>query len=272
MSKKRIISSILIAIIFILISLYNAYYINPKQLKVREEIIKTNKINNSLDGMTVAYFSDLNYGPLLNQENLDKLANKIELFAPDILIFGGDLLADSSIIQEDEIDLISYLDELESKHGKYAILGEKDNDAARSILTKGGFTILDNKSQTVYINKIPAINLVGLNTNEVDLINVYTNSRVDLFTLALLHKPDAFDKLAFDKTDYALAGHSLGGQVYIPVINIFYRPSGAMNYYHGKYSKNDTTLDISNGVGYQNKKVRFLADSEFVIYRFTYQP
>ena len=64
-----------------------------------------------------------------------------------------------------------------------------------------------------------------------------------------------------------LSGHSLGGQVYIPLINLFYRPEGAINYYHGKYNNGNTILDITNGIGTINKNIRLFADAEIVTYK-----
>ena len=59
-----------------------------------------------------------------------------------------------------------------------------------------------------------------------------------------------------------MAGHSHGGQTYIPLISLFNREAGAINYLRGKHTKNNVTLDITNSVGLKEKSIRFLADAE----------
>ena len=67
-----------------------------------------------------------------------------------------------------------------------------------------------------------------------------------------------------------LSGHSLGGQIYLPIISLFTRNEGCKKYYTGKITKNGKTLDITNGVGRIHNNARFLADSEIVLYRLDY--
>ena len=76
------------------------------------------------------------------------------------------------------------------------------------------------------------------------------------------------DELSDYPFDYMVAGHSHGGQLYIPLIGAIYIPQYAYNYNHGKYVIDSKTLDITNGVGTTRKDIRLFADQEIVIYRF----
>ena len=60
---------------------------------------------------------------------------------------------------------------------------------------------------------------------------------------------------------------SFPNKVYIPLINVFNRPFGAINYYHGKSGNSNKMLDITNGVGLKEKSARFMADAEIVFYQ-----
>lgn len=261
----------LILIICLALAGLNAYSINTHQLKVRQEYLKNPKINEDLDGKLIAYFTDLKYGSLVDDNILDKIKNKINDFKPDIIIFGGDLIS-SEINKEDEERLIDFLKDIDCEYGKYAIIGDKDNDEVINYYHLGDFNILDNISERIYIDSKNYFNLVGLNTRNIDITKAYEDVNLNNFTLCISHYPDNFNKLPYERTDYVLSGHSLGGQVYLPLINLFNRQEGNKNHIKGKHIKNNTTLDISNGIGFENKKVRFLADSEIVFYKLTYQP
>ena len=51
------------------------------------------------------------------------------------------------------------------------------------------------------------------------------------------------------------------------MVNVFNRPFGAINYYHGKSGNSNKMLDITNGVGLKEKSARFMADDEIVFYQ-----
>ena len=111
--------------------------------------------------------------------------------------------------------------------------------------------------------------MIGLNSLS-SILNV-SDAFVDVsngYTIVVSHEPDTYDYINYN-FDYLLAGHSLGGETYIPLINVFYRPFGANNYYHGKYYKEDNTIDVTNGLGLKEKTARFLADSEIVFYKLS---
>lgn len=268
-NKKYLVICIITAVIIIALLLINALVVNPHQLKVREERIKTSE--NNLDSFLIAYFADLHYGKNFKEKDLDGLVNKLNDIKPDILIFGGDLLSDI------EIEDIEYLKEglssLYAKYGKFAVLGDEDfiNNEAINILKDCDFTILDNKNEKIYVNG-SFINVVGIDpivNGNPNIEIAYEGVNHDYYTIVVSHCPDIASSLQFDKTNLILSAHTLGGPVYIPLINYFYRPSGAKVYYKGKNNVKGVTLDITNGVGTKNKDIRLFADAEIVLYKFT---
>ena len=268
MEKRKTLWIILTILITIGLLIYNAIVINPQEVKVREVNIKTNKISKDNEGLIIAYFSDTHYGEFTNKELLEKAIDNINAYEADIVIFGGDLY-DGSISPGDKNYLKDLFKSINAKIGKYAISGENDrhNLDIQELLKNADFRLIDNQISKVYINKNEYINLIGVDENNIDTI--FENNNSSIFNLVITHYPDNFDKLNKNNCDYVIAGHSLGGQLYIPIINYFYRPDGAKNYYHGIYNKDGLSLDITNGIGMKENKVRLFADSEVVIYRLT---
>lgn len=260
MKVKKILIGICSVALIIMLCVCNAMLLNPQQLIIREETISSIKIDSSFDDYIIAYFSDLNYGGGTDQEGLDNLVDKINDINPDVVIFGGDLIY--SLGQGSE-DLTNSLKRITAKNTKYAVLGDQDNESAKEILTNSDFVILDNKNVQLYSNSGSYINLVGLSTDaNVSEANAGITSG---YSLVVTHYPD--NSTSINSADYILAGHSLGGRIYIPLISMFNTIDGAHKYYRGKHTVNGATLDISSGVGTKEKSARFLADAELVFYK-----
>ena len=268
MKIKKIILIVITCLTFIAIAIYNTLIINPKDFTVREETIISNKITKDIDGLLIVYFSDLHYKTHVNENDLETIETKINAFKPDIVIFGGDLF-DKALSGTDLASLNNFLRNIETKYGKYAVLGDVDNtyyDQVNTIYEETGFELLDNSNQKIYING-SFINLIGLNSLSLDNEKALKGVNENYYTFCISHYPDLIDEIDTTKIDYMLSGHSLGGQVYIPLINLFYRPEGAINYYHGKYNNGNVILDITNGIGTTNKNIRLFADAEIVTYK-----
>lgn len=268
MKFKKIILLLIIFILLVIINIYNSMTANVTQTKVRTETLVSEKIDPSFDDYLIVFFSDLYYE---NEEKLADVVNKINMVNPDLVIFGGDLLKDKD--DNSTIATISeYLASIKAKDGKYAVYGENDYlhlEAVNNIYQNSGFQVLVNEGLKLFNNTGAYINLIGLNSLS-SILNV-SDAFVDVsngYTIVVSHEPDTYDYINYN-FDYLLAGHSLGGETYIPLINVFYRPFGANNYYHGKYYKEDNTIDVTNGLGLKEKTARFLADSEIVFYKLS---
>jgi len=266
--KKKFISFIVIVIILMILTVVKAFMINSHDLKVREERLSSNKIDSNLDGLIVCYFCDLNYGSNITNQDIENIQEPINNFKPDIILFGGDLLIDNSI---DNSVVLSLMSNIKAKYGKYAVLGEEDlnNNTTKSILEESDFVILDNNNRKLYLDG-SFINLVGISPNvgsDLDIITTYEGVNPNYYTITICHYPDTFERLDNSKTDYVLSGHTLGGPVYIPLVNLLYRPTNGEIYFKGKQTKDGLTLDISDGLGTKQTDVRMFSDFEVVFYK-----
>lgn len=269
MFKKIIITFISLTTV-ILLCIFNGKVINTKQLKNRCEIIETNKMNTN-GSIMIAYFSDLHYPNYIDEQYLDKVVNQINIYKPDVVLFGGDLIENS--LSGNDLDyLISSLKTIDAKYGKYAIYGEYDLESnytknkIQNIYEESNFRILNNQNISLDINN-ETINIIGLNSLEKDINEAFKNVDTNNYTFVLCHYPDDFIGLKNYNFDYCLSGHSHGNQIYVPIINLLNLSDGAKEYNRGKKTVDNKTLDITNGVGRTNNNARFLADAEIVLYR-----
>ncbi|MDO4940453.1 MAG: hypothetical protein Q4E33_02025 [Erysipelotrichaceae bacterium] len=260
--KIVIISSAILCLVGL--CLCNAYIVNPKQLKVREETLSSTKIDNDLDGLIIVYFSDLYYGKFVDDDYLNKLVVKINRFNPDVVIYGGDLL------ENDEVEsskLLQALSNIKTTNGKYFILGDNDSQKSKDILLAADFKLIDNSSKTINVDYNSFINLINVNSIDSNVEEAFKDISENTYNILITHYPDTFTNITDQYFDYCLAGHSLGGQVNIPLINLFDRPHGASKYLNGIHKSNNKTIDVTNGTGRKLNNVRFLADNEIVVYR-----
>lgn len=279
MKHRKLIIGIIIGLLFIGLCAYDALVISPHKLTIREETLTSSKLDESFDDFIIAYFSDLHYANYTNDDDLDKLVETINSIDPDLVLFSGDLVdhyATNIINDEQKAYLINKLSEIDAKIAKYAVLGNHDLDMpvikelTTSILEAGGFSLITNTNRQVSNGTNNYINIVGIDcliNQEKDIESAYKDIDNAYYTIAMAHCPDSFLDIKYELTDYMLAGHCHGGQIYIPLINRLYRPIGCKKYFRGKYHKNSVTLDITNGVGLTNKPVRFLSDAEVVFYK-----
>lgn len=277
---KKIVIIITCLALTITLCVINATKINTKQIKTRQEVIKSNKIIDNNDDILIAYFSDLHYTNFIDDKFVEKAINKINNYDPDVVIFGGDLI-DKYVIESISSDnrefIVNSLKSLNAKYGKYAVFGNHDVDSSwttdeiEQLLIESGFIVLKNDNVTLNINN-NNINIVGINSlwyTEEFFNKAFANIDNNYYTLVVSHYGDLYDNIKNYNFDYMLAAHSHGGQIYFPLISLFNRKEGCQKYYRGKYSKDGRTIDITNGVGRTRYNARFLADSEIVIYRLT---
>lgn len=282
---KNIIKKIIKITLFITISttLFFLYttYISTVKITTREYRIINKKIPNSFNGTKIVHFSDLHYGTTMIEDNLLDIKRKINNLKPDIIVFTGDLINhDYKMKTKDTEILTQKLKELNASLGKYAILGDEDNDEIVSIYNQADFIVLRNESDLIYKSDNNPIILIGLSSlinNEQDIEKGYSyfneeTHNSDIYTITLVHEPDSTDDIINSyKTDLLLSGHSHNGNIRIPFIKYTpIRKNGYKKYYQDYYKINDTKLYITSGLGTNNASgIRLFCRPSINLYRLS---
>lgn len=276
---KKIIKILLIPIIIITIILLYSRYIGTSGLITKEYKIETNSIGDSFDGLKVVHFSDLHYLRVINDTYLKKVVDEINLINPDIVFFTGDLIdKDFDITAEEKDKLTKLLNNINSKYGKYAILGNhdttKDEEELKDIYLNSGFTLMQNTYDIIYGDESDKLFIGGLDTYsydkaDIDKVMEYFSTNDDInYKIILVHEPD-YTSTILSKYDVnlILSGHSHNGQINIPYIKTFFLPYGSEKYYENYYQVGSTDLYISSGLGESRINFRLFNRPSINFYR-----
>lgn len=208
-----------------------------------------------LDGLRVAFLTDLHAGAYLHEPELDALFGAVMARQPDLICFGGDLIN----TRAREIELFDRpLRRLSAPLGVYAVAGNHDHRWTPDIgdwqdfLETRGVQVLANAGLRLQRGR-GSLWLAGVD----DLTDGQPDLRRALWgrgelepTVVLAHQPDHFREISGHGVDLVLSGHTHGGQI---------KPFGVAPIRHTRFGYLGGTYDcpfggrsklhVSRGVG-----------------------
>lgn len=157
----------------------------------------------------------------------------------------------------------------------YFIDGNHDHwsaDHARlhAVLRERGVTLLDDEHR-ILTGDWGQVALIGVDdyfTRHGDLPAAVAGLPADGFRLVLTHSPEIFDSLAANGVDYAVCGHTHGGQIRLPFDIALYSPGGQFfpKLSKGRYTDGDATLFIDSGIGVTGPPYRLFNQSQITLH------
>jgi len=226
------------------------------------------------DGLRVAVLADLHVGSPFN--GLDKLARIIALTRrarPDLILLAGDYVITDvpggHFTPPEQI--ASALQALSAPLGVFAVLGNHDwwfdGPRVRSALESAGIPVLEDEATRLGSGSC-RFWLAGVgdfweapHRVRKALFPIDDDAPVLLFT----HNPDVFPEVPARVT-LTIAGHTHGGQVYIPGIGRPVVPSRyGERYAIGHVVEDGRHLFVSSGLGTSILPVRFLVPPEISV-------
>lgn len=248
-----------------------AFFIEPNLLIIRKIEIK----DPALKGIKVAYLSDLH----ICQDGKDYALNmvrKVNKQNPDIILLGGDYIVveiyKNKTMKPDKI--IKILSGLKSKHGVYMVLGNHESRLKTvKLITESlkdtNIKLLQNANVKLQIAD-KSVYLVGIGdySNNRHNVSKAFNGVDSTPVIAFTHSPDIFPYIP-DYVNITFAGHTHGGQVYIPFYGPLEKPTHLLGkYIKGLYSEGSKKLFVSSGIGNSHYKIRLFNIPEIVIADF----
>lgn len=223
----------------------------------------------------LAFISDLHAGPLTDSRLFEAVFNVIDMFAPDVILFGGDYV---SLHERHITRLTSQLSRLVPDVPKFAVMGNHDlwldDKYIVMELQKAGVQVLVNESRFLHA-PLQSISICGLDEPGIgnpDAAAMFADTGNDTcnIRLVLMHSPlglKHIDKYVFN---IAFCGHTHGGQIAMPGGRPLLLPpgSGERRYASGLFKLpqsellQDRYLLTSRGIGMSDLPVRLFAPSE----------
>ena len=269
--KYLLISSIIVFILIIAIMLYDMSHYKFTTYK-----LKTDKFKES---RRFIFICDL-HNKVYKDNNID-LLNKIRAQRPDAILVGGDLMVGNPLkstkVARDFIDELTTIAKVYYSYGNHETKYTLQDKSFHEFILKSDVILLNNNSHT---DKDFPITFHGLELS-MDYYrrgkktplskDILKSNVVDFnehhYNILLAHNPVYFNEYAQLKPDLILSGHIHGGIIRLPFIGGVISPDLTIfpKFDAGKFTKNNTTMIISKGLGSHTIPIRFLNTPECII-------
>ncbi|MGX8851363.1 metallophosphoesterase [Amedibacillus sp. YH-ame10] len=281
---KRLLKIVSVLILLALVVagvFFYSIYISVDRVNLSYQNLTSTKIPTEMNDIKIAYISDIKYNSFMNKERLTSMISELNDTGSDVVIFGGDMFdtpdkkaPDSTITAE----ITEILKSIDAPLGKFAVLGDQDlvNEETKtlvsSILYNSDFEIITNTIVRLRNQSNSSISLIGLDSlvnGTPDVASAFSKINNDEYNLLITHCPDLLknNDINTQYIDTAITGHSLGGQIYLPLFGPLHTVTGAEKYNHGTYDINKMTLFVSNGLGTTETDMRLFAPPQILIFK-----
>lgn len=205
---------------------------------------------------------------------LASIVTQVRDAGPHLIVIAGDTLNTRNETLDPLKKLFSRLSELGIP--MYAVLGNhdhwsKDLPQLVELYARHGIKLIDNEHEVI-TGKFGSFTLVGAGDAYTDHAHLdqALKGAPGGFRFLLTHSPEILPQLEKADIDYAVCGHTHGGQVAMPFVGAIYVPGQGLfpKYSRGRYQAGRATLYIDSGIGVSGMELRLLVQSQIVLHVF----
>jgi predicted MPP superfamily phosphohydrolase len=258
-----------------------ALYMEPASLRNDTYELTLPRWPAACDGIRVAVLADLHEGsPFNGLDKLDYIVARTQAARPDLILLAGDYVI-HGVLGGTFIDpetMVPLLRRLSAPMGVVAVLGNHDHwfnpTVVRRALESAGIPVLEDAAMPVGTDacRLWVAGISDLWTAAHDVSKALASVPSDATVVALTHNPDVFADMP-ERVVLTIAGHTHGGQVYIPFIGRPVVPSRyGQRYAIGHVIENGRHLFVSSGLGTSILPIRFLVPPEISVLRMRAAP
>jgi predicted MPP superfamily phosphohydrolase len=257
------------------------FWLEPASLRNEEHDLRLSAWPTECDGIRIAVLADLHTGsPFHGLAKLEEIVTLALAAKPDLVLLAGDYVIHGVVggrFTPPE-DAAGRLARLAAPLGVYAVLGNHDwwlgPARVRHALESVGIPVLEDASTPLERGHC-RFWLVGLSDfweGARDLEKALRGVPESAPVVAFTHNPDIFPE-GPSRVSLTIAGHTHGGQVYIPGLGRPIVPSQyGQRFAVGHIVEEGRHLFVSSGLGTSLLPVRFLVPPEVSVLRLSPGP
>ncbi len=243
--------------------LYPLYFATLLQT-VRDNIYHP-QLPEGLHGFTIAYASDIHYGPMFSKERAVDLVHKLNAFKANVILLGGDY----GEITRESIAFWQDIPPLQAKNSVIAVIGNHDLEGSEQeiedlikLMRQKGAVVLRNSAHVLDIHGVKLCFAATDDSREGNPdLKLFDKIPDSDFTIFCPHSPDILPELELNQNgsypfSLAICGHTHGGQVALLGRTIISSSKYRDRYRTGHIMENKTPILVSNGVGTSDMPVR----------------
>lgn len=251
--------------------LLGACVIETNSLKTTEIEFTASQVTAELDGLRIAFISDL-HASHNNLPLLEKAIAQVNQSNVDLVLLGGDFINATRATLPPE-QLITLLEQLHAPLGVYAVPGNhehrRDIETFEELFINSTVKLLLDEAVEIKTPRNGVINLAGLDY----MVNPQKRNDPDKYrkllsakhlNIVLTHTPEDFQYLP-ENAHLTLAGHTHGGQVNIPFLGSVIKPAFGRELNYGKKISGSKVMFVSCGISSAYTKARLGMRPEIVI-------
>ncbi len=242
--------------------------------------IRLRGLPHEFDGFTIAQLSDFHYEDHFSVVPIRKGIELVNALHPDLIVLTGDYVtvpmgdyhrSTAYRFAKNAVPCAEALSKLQAPAGRFAVLGNHDGSSDPSYIMHAlqghGIPVLMNRSIPLEREKA-RVWLAGIDDvleGRPDLAAALRPIPSGEVTILLAHEPDFADDAVFAPVHLQLAGHSHGGQIWIPGIGAPWLPQLARKYPRGFYQIGKLALYTNLGLGTIRMPVRINCPPEVTL-------
>jgi uncharacterized protein len=236
--------------------------IEPHRVTVREQRIEIKSIQQSAKPLKIAVVSDFHWGLFVRDHQLQRVISELMAIKPDAVLIAGDFT------YEPKRDLVGGFAGLKTlPMPVFAVLGNHDVEKPgpklqaelRAALQANNVQMVEGRSVQWNGWRIVGLDDLWGGRPKEQIAQLFGNgSQKQSPTLVLTHQPDTIALLPAGGIDFAVAGHTHGGQIVVPILTPrVLRGTMRTTWYDGLYDAPAGKLLVTTGTGMIGLPFRF---------------
>jgi len=270
----------MIVLLVFLLLLGIIYYDSNTRLVTTEYELSFDNLPDAFDGFRIVLLADIHGAE--HGENNERLIEAVQAACPDIIAIAGDLIdryQPGNPVEEQFEIAQNLVENLVPVAPIYFVTGNHEWDSGMvrpflEMLKENGVNVLQNQYE-LFERGGEVLLLAGVDDpgGPADMIDpeefiesIHQKENPD-FLVVLYHRNYSLSLFSRVGVDLVLSGHSHGGMVRLPFTDGLIGPNSEFfpSYTSGVYTRRDTNMVVSRGVGNHLGWTRFLNNPEVVV-------